>query len=195
MTNTPSSPWSDMDWTAPPRHWEIEPNGVLFAKSGLRTDFWQKTFYGFERDDGHALLTQRKGDFTATLSVKGEYNELYDQAGLMIRLSPSAWIKFGIELTDGETHLSVVVTNGASDWSAQPIKLIDSVSLRATRLGSSVLLQYGSNELGWQMARLAPFMENEVGVGPYLCSPEREGFEARFRDFSITDPQVRELHE
>lgn len=188
------SPWSDMNWTATPQHCEVDADGALIAKSGSQTDFWQNTFYGFERDDGHALLAQRKGDFTASLCVEGDYRELYDQAGLMIRLSAKEWIKFGIELTDGETHLSVVVTKGSSDWSARPITLLGALSLRVTRLGRAVLMQHGSNQTGWQMARLAPFTDNEIGVGPYICSPERQGFEARFSAFNVTDPQVQELH-
>lgn len=194
MTNAPPTTWSEMEWTTPPPRWTVEEDGALFARSGNRTDFWQRTFYGFERDDGHALLARRDGDFTAALMFEGTYCELYDQAGLMIRLSPSVWIKFGIEFTDGETHLSVVVTNGTSDWSAQPIKLHGALSLRATRLGRAVLLQHGSNDAMWTMARLAPFTDAEIGVGPYLCSPEREGFEARFLNFCVTEPKVRELH-
>lgn len=191
----PAGPWAGAAWTNPPPDWSVDAGDALHARSGPRTDFWRRTFYGFERDDGHALLRPRTGDFTAVLMVEGEYRELYDQAGLMIRARPDAWIKFGIELTDGVAHLSAVVTNGVSDWSAAPIALDGAVALRATRLGDAVLLQHDADGIGaWRMARLAPFVDEGVGVGPYLCSPQREGFEARFAGFDVTDPLVRELH-
>ena len=189
-------PWEDTAWLHPPPHWSVDEGGVLHARTGPRTDFWQRTFYGFERDDGHALLRPRAGEFTAVLTVTGDYRHLYDQAGLMIRTNATAWIKFGIELTDGVPHLSCVVTEGSSDWSAMPVTLDGPVSLRATRLGDAVLLQHDLGGGAWAMARLAPVpgSADTVGVGPYLCSPEREGFEARFTHFELTEPQVRELH-
>ena len=192
------SPWDGMEWTSKPASWAVEADGTGVAKAAPGTDFWQTTFYGFQRDNGHGLLRQRAGDFSAHLTVEAAYDALYDQAGLMLRGGPENWIKFGVELTDGAPHLSVVVTNGTSDWSARPITLDGPLTLRATRLGAAVLLQHGSDQNGWQMARLAPFTTKEVGVGPYLCSPERtkdmDPFQARFSAFDVSDPVVRELH-
>ena len=195
-SDIPSHPWGDMTWTSEPPEWSIGTNGTLSARSGPRTDFWRQTHYGFVRDDGHALLASRSGAFTATLTFSGDYHTLYDQAGLMIRFDPQAWIKFGIELTDGQLHLSAVVTNGASDWSALPIMLDGPLTVRAARFGDAFLLQYQMTDT-WCMARLAPFpMDHQtIGVGPYLCSPEREGFEAEFEAFAVTDRLVRGLHE
>lgn len=192
------SPWGRMEWTAEPQNWSVEPDGTGVAEAAPGTDFWQTTFYGFQRDNGHGLLRAQSGDFSALLTVEAAYEELYDQAGLMLRAGPESWIKFGVEMTDGATHLSVVVTNGVSDWSARPITLEGPLTLRATRLGTAVLLQHGSDQMGWQMARLAPFSADDLGVGPYLCTPERTKdmapFKARFSDFGLSDPVVRDLH-
>lgn len=188
--------WTEMVWLNEPADCDIDEAGVLHAVSGDKTDFWQRTHYGFERDDGHALLRERSGDFSAVLSVSGDYQTLYDQAGLMARSGPTAWVKFGVELTDGAPHLSVVVTDGFSDWSAQQITLDGPVTLRMTRLGTVLLMQHWGRE-GWQMTRLAPLPDaaTTVSVGPYLCSPQRAGFKARFDNWSLTDPQVKDLHE
>lgn len=188
--------WADMSWLNEPEDWSIDQGGQLHATSGDKTDFWQRTHYGFERDDGHALLQKRREDFSAVLSFSGDYQALYDQAGLMVRSGPTAWVKFGVELTDGATHLSVVVTDGFSDWSAQSVSIDGPVTLRITRLGNVLLMQHRATD-GWQMARLAPLPDvaTTVHAGPYLCSPERAGFKARFHDWSLTEPQVKELHE
>lgn len=191
-----SSAFSRARWHSEPPHWSIE-DGRLAATTGDKTDFWRQTYYGFVRDDGHALLVPASGEFTAALAFEGDYRELYDQAGLMLRANAENWIKFGIEWTDGAAHLSCVVTRGISDWSAQTFELSGPLSLRATRLKDAVLLQYRNRDGAWQMARLAPLAYDfdQLSVGPYLCSPERAGFQAIFHAFEIGPPNVAGLHE
>jgi len=43
-----------MHWLNTPPMWEVN-QGRLFVQSGNKTDFWQETYYGFHRDDGHFL--------------------------------------------------------------------------------------------------------------------------------------------
>lgn len=189
--------WSNMNWLNPPAHTSIDDEGVLQATSAETTDFWQVTHYGFQNDNGHALLRTATGEFSAGLSFDGNYQTLYDQAGMLLRVDAHHWVKFGVELTDEMTHLSVVVTrNAQSDWSAQPIALSGPVRLRATRIGDAIILQKQEGEYSWSMIRLLPDVADggPVQVGPYLCSPQRAGFEARFDEFELTRPQMRELH-
>ena len=111
----------DFTWLNPPALHSFEGNAVHVV-TGAETDFWRETFYDFRRDSGHFLRTPITGDFTAEVTVDGRYEALYDQAGLMIRLSESNWIKAGVEYTDGEPYFSTVVTNDTSDWSLTGIK-------------------------------------------------------------------------
>nr|WP_231748150.1 MULTISPECIES: DUF1349 domain-containing protein [unclassified Gluconobacter] len=80
------------------------------------TDFWRETFYGFTHDSGHFYGMPAPSSFTAQLRIRAEYEKLYDQAGLMIRIDEKHWVKAGIELSDGRAMLSSVLTNGRSDW-------------------------------------------------------------------------------
>ncbi|RYG21241.1 DUF1349 domain-containing protein, partial [bacterium] len=109
-----------MTWLNEPPRWTDE-DGVLSVTTGDRTDFWRTTHYGFIRDDGHVYGRPVEGDFAAEVSFSGEYEALYDQAGLMLRLDERNWIKAGIEFTDGKHHLSAVVTRDFSDWSVLPL--------------------------------------------------------------------------
>jgi regulation of enolase protein 1 (concanavalin A-like superfamily) len=43
-----------MTWLNEPPFWAVE-GADLVVRSGARTDFWQGTFYGFRRDNGHFL--------------------------------------------------------------------------------------------------------------------------------------------
>ncbi len=183
-------------WLNPPLA-ERRADGTLTVKTRGATDFWQQTFYGFRRSSGHFLHPTVTGDFTASVKFTGRYEALYDQAGLMLRADEIHWAKTGIEYTDGERHLSAVVTNEFSDWSVLPYRHArDEVSIRVTRHGEAIRIQFEDPGTGqWQMLRLAylkPAAELQVGV--MCCSPEREGFEVTFRDFEISPPIDRALH-
>jgi regulation of enolase protein 1 (concanavalin A-like superfamily) len=48
--------------------------------------------------------------------IRANYDALYDQAGIMVRLDERNWIKAGIEKSDGQCQLSSVLTVDRSDW-------------------------------------------------------------------------------
>lgn len=180
---------------APPSH--HGEARLLTLATAENTDFWQHTFYGFERDNGHAYLTPVSGDFSARVTVRGDYRELYDQAGLMLRIDARTWIKTGIEYTDGLMHFSVVVTKRVSDWSVIPLhsaRVDDAVHIRLTRHDDAVRVQYAINDAPWQLARLAPFPKDDASVGIMACSPQRGGFAAEFRDLEVGPAIPRDLH-
>ena len=144
-----------MTWLNEPPEW-TQVAGRLHVVTGERTDFWQETFYGFNRDDGHFYHRPVEGDFTAEVTFDGAYEALYDQAGLMLRLDGTHWLKAGIEFTDGVKHFSVVVTNGRSDWSVVEAPwALGPVTARLTRHGDAVRVQFRDAGGAWRMARLA----------------------------------------
>ncbi|MBX3579071.1 MAG: DUF1349 domain-containing protein [Rhizobiaceae bacterium] len=186
-----------MTWLNEPPHHAIEDD-VLDVVTGEKTDFWRETFYGFWRDDGHFLSKPVEGDFSAEVAVQGEYETLYDQAGLMIRLGESHWIKAGIEFTDGKSYFSVVVTNDTSDWSLVEVPIDPGgIRIRLTRHGEAVRVQYlDAVDTSWKPARLAYFpTSRKADVGVMCCSPQRAGFKARFKDLRIGPPIARDLHD
>lgn len=184
------------EWLNPPPRWAGDAE-ALEVETGVETDFWQDTFYGFRRDSGHAWLAPVDGDFSASVGFGGDYAALYDQAGLMLRQGPEAWIKAGVEFTDGLMHFSVVVTGPRSDWSVIPLDGAGPetpVAVRVTRHGDAARVQYALDGGAWRMARLAPFPAGPAQVGPMACSPQRGGFVARFREMRIGPPIARALH-
>ena len=125
-----------MEWLNEPPHWRSEDD-ALVVTTGDKTDFWRETHYGFIRDDGHLRYTKQPGDFTAEVTVSGQYREIYDQAGLIIRLDPNNWIKAGVEFVHGKRLLSCVVTRDVSDWSIVPMfDAPDPFRLKLTRQGN-----------------------------------------------------------
>jgi regulation of enolase protein 1 (concanavalin A-like superfamily) len=190
-----SSSKAGLEWlNKPPSATGVD--GVLTVVTGDRTDFWRETHYGFIRDDGHFGYRRVAGDFTATVSFRGEYRTLYDQAGMMVRLDERNWIKAGIEFVGGQQMLSVVVTRDYSDWSTSPMPgSPEWVTLRCARHGSAIRIEWRAGDGSFQLIRLAYLPERDPTlVGAMCCSPERAGFRASFRDFAIGPPTTNELH-
>jgi regulation of enolase protein 1 (concanavalin A-like superfamily) len=175
-------------WLNPPAQWRLR-DGELQVITADRTDFWRKTEYGFIRDDGHFAHRSVVGDFTAEVTFVGRYQALYDQAGLMLRLDATRWIKTGIEFVDDEMNFSTVVTDETSDWSFIPssrISAADAVRVRLTRKGTTVSTGFRRADGTWQTARIAGFPgDSSCQIGVMCCSPQRAGFEVRFSRFEV----------
>jgi hypothetical protein len=183
-------------WLNEPRQWHRSA-GTLEVTTDKRTDFWRETHYGFTRDSGHFLGVETAGDFTAQLRVQSAYEQLYDQAGIMVRLDEWHWVKAGIELSDGRPMLSSVLTAERSDWATVPCDF-DAADfwMRATVSNGVLRLQVSADGKTWPLVRLAPFPAARVyQVGPMCCTPEREGLKVHFSEFSLTPPAGKDLHD
>ncbi len=117
-------------WYCEPPEWS-DTLERLSGVTGFEKDFWQSTFYGFQRDNGHFYHTEVRKDFSAEVVIDGYYEELYDQAGLMLGVDALNWIKTEIEFTDEIPHFSTVLglpyTHGTL---CQPIREKPSPQLR-----------------------------------------------------------------
>ncbi len=183
-------------WLNEPAAWRLDHEALLVT-TDARTDFWRETHYGFIRDSGHLFGVATNGDFTAELRVQAAYQELYDQAGIMVRLDAANWIKAGIELSDGQAMLSSVLTLGQSDW-ATAAYAHDAADfrLRVTVAQGVLRLQVSADGLVWPLSRLCPFPRSDrYLVGPMCCTPERAGLDVRFSEFRVGPPSDRDLHD
>lgn len=188
--------FKDCTWLNQPKIF-MASDADLHITTDAHTDFWRKTHYGFERDNGHFLGISAGGDITVQLRFRANYDHLYDQAGLMIRIDDRTWVKCGIEFTDGEAMLSTVVTAGQSDWSVGKLKGdTRDVRLRVTLSKGALRVQASADGMFWPLFRLAPFhLSGVCQIGPMCCSPERGGFQCHFSEFSIGPATSKDLHD
>jgi regulation of enolase protein 1 (concanavalin A-like superfamily) len=187
----------DGRWLNEPKRWSTDPAGDLALVTDKGTDFWRETHYGFTRDSGHFLGFPTGDAFAAQLRIRGQYEKLYDQAGIMVRVDERRWVKAGIELSDGRAMLSSVLTDGKSDWATGPYEADPrDFWMRATVAKGVLRLQVSADGKVWPLVRLAPFpVAAAYQVGPMACTPERSGLAIRFSDLRITAPLGKDLHD
>jgi len=173
----------DLTWLNPPEHWGLE-DGHLWIQPDV-SDFWSRTHYGFTFDNGHFLYHQTPCDFILRTKIVFTPRNQYDQAGLMVRISPECWLKTSVEYEDETlSRLGVVVTNyGYSDWSTQDFDpTIREIELQVGKTGMDYQVDYKIEGSDWSQMRITHLHQkaNEVQCGLYACSPIATGFRAAF---------------
>jgi len=178
-------------------YWMNEPARYRFG-AGLevftdaKTDFWQNTHYGFQRDNGHCLLTRLAGDFSLMTRVEFRPQEQYDQCGLMVRVDRENWIKVSTEYeNEKSSRLGSVVTNlGFSDWATQDIpSSYREMWYRISKNGCDFLLENSYDGQNWLQLRIAHLhkVSEQFQVGVYACSPIGKDFWCKFKWLEISN--------
>lgn len=174
----------------------------LHLRAPSKKDFWSKTFYTplLVKSDASALLYTVPDGVESTIRMDFEYNPQtqFDQAGLLIFVDQTHWVKCGIELCDGTPRLSVVVCNDFSDWSTQPWSS-NSISLKIHKVNQSDSLVVEAAPKGtdnYSFIRIAHLSCGAAGqrlpwqVGPFAACPiAQNGCEAVFSKFSVGEKE------
>ncbi|GAM22210.1 hypothetical protein SAMD00019534_053850 [Acytostelium subglobosum LB1] len=160
------------------------------------TDFWKDTWYGFDRFTGHVYGKDVAEDFVFQVRVNAQFKELYDQAGIMIVIDKSTWVKTGIEHNDGHPSIGSVLTVGQSDWATAPYSGdANRFWMRVTVTNGCLRIQFSTDGATWPLLRLCPFPKStSYFVGAYFCSPSRAGLSATFSDFKFSSPHAENKH-
>jgi uncharacterized protein len=162
----------------------------LVIKTEGDTDFWQKTHYGFERDNGHCLFTKAGGDFSFAGHFEFDPQNVYDQCGLMVRVDQKNWIKVSTEYENNEiSRLGSVVTNlGYSDWATTDISSdIRSMWYRISKKGNDFLIENSLDGEVWKQMRITHLHKecDALEIGIYACSPQDGSFTCRIKEVII----------
>jgi hypothetical protein len=179
--------FSRMKWMNEPASAAIA-GGKLTVRSRPKTDFWRKTFFGYVTDNGHFFYLRASGDFVFEARIDGQYEALYDQAGLMARIDAQNWVKCGTEVFDNARHASVVFTREFSDGSTMK-DLVTSgpVWWRIVRKPDSIETLCSADGKNFTSVRLGYFVPSSaVDVGIMCAAPEGKGFQSVFDDLKLT---------
>lgn len=187
-------PWSEGTWTTEPAR--VDHDGTdLLVESRPESDLWRVTSYGFVHDDGHGLLVDLPDGTAVEVSFVVDYDQSFDQAGVLLRADERHWIKAGVEYADGAPQVGAVVTRDVSDWSTSPHPQWQGreVTVRASRSGDAVTVR-ARTDGDWQLVRVAPIDPAlPWRAGPFTCAPTRAGLVVRFTGFTL-GPADSALH-
>ncbi|EMQ63145.1 DUF1349 domain-containing protein [Vibrio cholerae] len=193
-------------WISEPKVSEVTSEFVSITTEP-KTDFWQRSYYGFRNENAPALLIDSTDNFTFTAKVSFAYQQLFDQCGLIIYLDNENWFKASIEYENQSfSRLGSVVTNlGYSDWATTDIPLPKEIWYRLSRRGPDFLIEssfdglvfnqmriFHLHQLGEttiEMGKCNPPLPTQkvVSFGVYACSPSESSFTATFTEMSL-DP-------
>jgi len=162
-------------------------SGDLLVTAAENSDFWRTTSYGFVHDTGHALLNDFADATAMEVSWMLDYDQQFDQAGLLVWHDEHHWIKAGVEFADGAPQLGAVVTREVSDWSVAPVPewAGREVHLRISR-STDALTVRARCDGPWQLVRLAPLDPTLLWrAGLFCASPSRAGLTVRFTSLRV----------
>ncbi len=196
--------FSNAKWIYQPKTFAITNESVTITTEP-GTDFWQRSFYGFRNDNAPALLLESQENFTFTIRVSFDYQNRFDQCGVIVYLDSENWFKASIEYEDETmSRLGSVVTNlGYSDWATMDIATMSVMWYRLSRRGPDFLIESSSDGHDFKQMRIfhlhrlggtsaetgklnppaAP--EQAIRFGLYACSPLASSFTAVFDNFSL----------
>lgn len=188
--------WTDGTWRNPPAAVATEGEHLLVtAEAG--SDAWRHTSYGFVHDSAHALLAPMPLGSAVEVEFALELTAQFDQAGAWLHVSPTHWVKAGVERSDGVAHVGAVVTERRSDWSASPVPRWEGrrVTVRLSRAGDAVTVRARPDDEPFQLVRLLPLDPTlPASAGPFCASPTRAGLTVRFTAWRTGEADAA-LHE
>jgi regulation of enolase protein 1 (concanavalin A-like superfamily) len=179
-------------WFFPPLQFSIG-NGIVAITTDPKTDFWQRTYYGFRNDNAHVLYTTTSEPyFSFTVKTAFQYSALFDQCGIALYQDSENWAKAGIEFHDNNTMwLGSVVTNGGySDWATADIGTeITAMWYRLSRRNSDFLFENSVDGVHYSQMRIFHLMKGDgaINFGLLACSPGSNSFDAFFSDIKISE--------
>lgn len=157
------------------------------------TDFWQRTYYGFQNDNAPALLMKTdERYFSFTVKTDFDSTHRFDQCGVIIYQDSDNWFKASIEYENDEyQRLGSVVTNhGYSDWATTDVDAtIKTMYYRLSRRESDFCIENSLDGITFKQMRIFHLFEGngQINFGLYACSPENSSFKAVFTEIEITD--------
>ncbi|MGY5451661.1 DUF1349 domain-containing protein [Agarivorans sp. MS3-6] len=195
--------FANAQWINPPKQFQLDQQQLQLTTEP-HTDLWQRSYYGFRNDNAPALLIEQQDNFSLSVKVSFNYQQQFDQAGVIIYLDSDNWFKASIEFeTSALSRLGSVVTNlGYSDWATTDIVTPQHIWYRLSRRGPDFLIEYSQDGQHYQQMRVfhlhllgetqaeqgdppAP-AKHAIKCGLYACSPIDSSFTACFEQLHLS---------
>lgn len=179
-------------WINPPVKFTADADKINII-TDPKTDLWQKTYYGFQRDNAHAFVFETyEKYFSFTVKARFDYKKQFDQCGVLIYQNSNNWFKSSVEYENEKMQRlgSVVTNNGFSDWASQDISTdIKEVYYRLSRRYNDFLIEWSKDGKEYIQMRIFHLFQGckKVNFGIYAASPSDSSFEAEFSEMLISE--------
>jgi len=179
-------------WIYEPKQ-HTESNSEIRIQTDPGTDFWQRTYYGFQNDNAPALLLPTdERYFSFTVRTDFDSKTQFDQCGVILYEDSDNWFKASIEYENEEYQRlgSVVTNNGYSDWATTDIDAsIKHMVYRLSRRESDFCVETSVDGDVFKQMRIFHLCAGAgtVHFGVYACSPSQSSFTARFTEMQVTE--------
>ncbi|NFI95914.1 DUF1349 domain-containing protein [Clostridium botulinum] len=183
---------NEASWIFEPKTYTISDEKIVI-KTEPRTDFWQRTYYGFQNNNAPALLVSTKEkEFSFLVKTQFDSNHRFDQCGVIIYQDSDNWFKASIEYQNEEyQRLGSVVTNyGYSDWATTDISAkYKQMYYRLSRRENDYCIENSYDGVNFKQMRIFHLFKasDEIRMGIYACSPEESSFNAVFTQIKFTE--------
>ncbi|NFQ51455.1 DUF1349 domain-containing protein [Clostridium botulinum] len=183
---------NEASWIFEPKTYIISDEKIVI-KTEPGTDFWQRTYYGFQNNNAPALLVSTKEkEFSFVVRTEFDSNHRFDQCGVIIYQDSDNWFKASIEYQNEEyQRLGSVVTNyGYSDWATTDISAkYKQMYYRLSRRENDYCIENSYDGVNFKQMRIFHLFKasDEIRIGIYACSPEESSFNAVFTQIKFTE--------
>jgi len=172
-------------------------NGNVQMNIPSKTDLWRRDGHGYVKENAPYYFRKVKGDFQVSVKVSGNFLNLFDQAGILIRQNRETYMKCGVEIFKKNRqllcHASTTVTKKFSDWSTVPLNgdKNNSYWFVVRRIGNCVEAYSSIDGVKYNQIRLALLFDKEkLSVGMYGASPQGSGLKVNFEHFNIQQDEI-----
>ncbi|HEX7555244.1 MAG TPA: DUF1349 domain-containing protein [Leptolinea sp.] len=182
--------FSQFYWLNKPADFKINDDSLTIT-TGPVTDFWQRTYYGFQHDNAPAfLLSVGETEFSFSVKAAWQPKKMFDQCGIILYQDADNWFKASVEYENEHfSKLGSVVTNlGYSDWATTDIESTrNEMAYRLSRRGQDFLIENSMDGRLFNQMRIFHLHQpiEKVNIGVYACSPLNSSIRTVFSGFEL----------
>ncbi|MBI9049483.1 MAG: DUF1349 domain-containing protein [Anaerolineaceae bacterium] len=177
-------------WINPPKQYELGKEKLTLI-TDPETDFWQRTYYGFQHDNAHAFVASfSEKEFSFTVKSSWQPQKLFDQCGIVMYQDADNWFKASVEFENEQySRMGSVVTNlGYSDWATTDIdSKLNQRYYRLSRRAQDFCIEQSLDGKDFKQMRIFHMHTplDTVRIGVYACSPLESSMPVTFTEFNF----------
>ncbi len=182
---------NEMKWMNDPERFIVNENEIIIETSPY-TQLWSRTYFKCVCANAPMLILPVEENFTFSAKVNYVFNEVNDQAGIIIYANSDNYLKACVQCLDSSTNLlsTTLTHHGYSDIASREIGSgVAYMYFRLSHRDGDFLIENSFDGVHYKHMRMfhLKMREGYFNVGVFACSPYNSSFDAKFSKLSIDD--------